>query len=132
MNEIKTIAADAGYPLALAHHTFRVGPQGELQHFISDELRATVPPEGWEEYARTWPQVRELVDELRRGKQSGAGADGLTREQLAAADRTRDAAAAADAQRALDAAAERERVAAERARRESFLAAEAATRSAGS
>jgi hypothetical protein len=48
----------------MVYHTFQVGPDGQLQHLIDNNLRATVPPEGWADYVREWPEAAEIVDSL--------------------------------------------------------------------
>lgn len=54
----------AGIPL-MAIHTFQVAPDGQLEHIINGRLRATVPPEGWADYATTWPDAQSVIDALR-------------------------------------------------------------------
>jgi hypothetical protein len=48
----------------MSHHQFAETDDGALAHFIDGKLRATVPPEGMEEYARTWPQCIDLASQL--------------------------------------------------------------------
>jgi hypothetical protein len=38
---------------------------GELHHFTDGELRAVVPPEGWDGYMEAWPECASLVNEAR-------------------------------------------------------------------
>lgn len=45
-------------------HTFSVARDGQLQHEIDGVLRATVPPEGWLDYIKTYPEAQDIVDEL--------------------------------------------------------------------
>lgn len=55
----------AGIPL-LAIHTFEEAADGQLNHLIDGRLRATVPPEGWADYVRQWPEAGDIVDALTR------------------------------------------------------------------
>ena len=52
-----------GLPVA-CYHTFDVSGDKQLVHYINDTLRATVPPEGWDEYCKTYPEARDIVDQL--------------------------------------------------------------------
>lgn len=62
--DVQTIGADAGWPLRLANHRFSASADGQLQHFVEGELRATVPPEGWADYVKHWPAAIDLVRQL--------------------------------------------------------------------
>lgn len=48
----------------IAIHTFRSNSRGELEHLIDGNLRATVPPEGWEDYCREYPDAQSVVDSM--------------------------------------------------------------------
>lgn len=48
----------------LCYHTFEASPRGELLHLIDNNLRATVPPEGWADYCKEWPEAQDIVDAL--------------------------------------------------------------------
>lgn len=63
---IAPVPGPLGLPIVLGYHTFQRGDDGQLEHYIDGELRAVVPPEGWEGYARDWPQCADLVAQLRR------------------------------------------------------------------
>lgn len=52
-----------GLPL-LALHTFEVSADKQLVHLIDGNLRATVPPEGWEDYCKQYPDAQDIVDGL--------------------------------------------------------------------
>jgi hypothetical protein len=67
MLAVKTIGANAAYPLNLATHLFDGNDKGELVHSIDGELRATVPPEGWDDYVKYWPAAIDVVRQLRAG-----------------------------------------------------------------
>lgn len=54
-----------GLPVVLVDTAFDVNEAGELVHYTEGKVRATVPPEGWDDYAREWPMCAELVAELR-------------------------------------------------------------------
>lgn len=49
-----------GLPI-MAIHTFSTTRDGQLQHEIDGYLRATVPPEGWADYVRDWPDAADIV-----------------------------------------------------------------------
>lgn len=49
-----------GLPL-MAIHTFETSADGQLVHYIDNVLRAVVPPEGWQEYSRQWPDAAEVI-----------------------------------------------------------------------
>lgn len=63
--DVTTIAANPGFPLALANHRFSSSTAGELLHFVEGDLRATVPPEGWDDYVKYWPSAIDVVRQLR-------------------------------------------------------------------
>ncbi len=46
-------------------HTFEKAPDGSIAHFTDGVLRATVPPESWDDYAKAWPECQALIDQLR-------------------------------------------------------------------
>lgn len=52
-----------GLPL-LALHTFEVSADKQLVHLIDGNLRATVPPEGWPDYCKQYPDAQDIVDGL--------------------------------------------------------------------
>lgn len=70
-------------------HTFEVMRDGQLGHFTDGTLRATVPPEGWADYCKQYPDAQDIVDELTKpvevkpAVQEPAGP--TVQEQLAAA-----------------------------------------------
>lgn len=61
-------------PILLAMHTFEAAPDGQLLHYINGQLRATVPPEGFEGYVESWPDCRPVVAELRGGASTAPAA----------------------------------------------------------
>lgn len=65
MLDTTTIAANPGFPLVLANHRFTASDRGELLHFVESDLRATVPPEGWDDYVKYWPAAIDVVRQLR-------------------------------------------------------------------
>jgi hypothetical protein len=77
MLDIQTIAANPGFPLNLANHRFSANEKGELTHFVEGELRATIPPEGWDDYVKYWPASIDVVRQLR----AKASADAAIRAQ---------------------------------------------------
>ena len=50
----------------VAIHVFRDGADGQLEHLIDGKLRATVPPEGWNDYVREYPDAADVVSFLRK------------------------------------------------------------------
>jgi hypothetical protein len=51
--------------LTMSRHRFEETPDHQLAHFTDDELRAVVPPEGWDDYLAAWPEAADLVNSLR-------------------------------------------------------------------
>lgn len=64
--ETVTIAPNPGFPLTLGYHMFRASKDKQLEHLIDGELRATVPPEGFADYVKAWPQCADVVRSLTR------------------------------------------------------------------
>lgn len=56
----------SGGRLLMVESRFSATPDGQLAHFTDDNLRAIVPPEGWDDYAAAWPACAELVAQLKR------------------------------------------------------------------
>jgi len=52
------------FPIMVKHHIV-AGSDGQLEHWMDDKLRATVPPESWDDYCKEWPVCREVVDSMR-------------------------------------------------------------------
>jgi hypothetical protein len=50
---------------SLAMHEFHANAQGCLEHIIDGHLRATVPPEGLDDYVRTWPDCAPVAKTLK-------------------------------------------------------------------
>lgn len=57
--------AEALPQAALASHVFTLDARGCLVHSIDGRERATVPPEGFDDYARQWPDCAPLVRRAR-------------------------------------------------------------------
>jgi hypothetical protein len=55
--------------IALAQHAFEIDGD-TLRHYTDGTLRAEVPPEGWSDYASTYPVVAEMLEA--RGVQAPA------------------------------------------------------------
>lgn len=72
--DTQTIGANPGFPLNLANHRFSATPAGELAHFVDDQLRATVPAEGWDDYVKYWPASIDVVRQLRAKAATDAAA----------------------------------------------------------
>jgi hypothetical protein len=49
----------------ICYHTFETSKDGQLLHLIDNTLRATIPPEGWADYVKEWPEAGDIVDALR-------------------------------------------------------------------
>jgi len=82
--DTQTIAANPGFPLNLANHRFSASPKGELVHYVEGELRATVPPEGFDDYVKYWPASIDVVKQLRA--QAAANAANATLSRAAKID----------------------------------------------
>ena len=54
----------------MVKHTVRPAADGQLEHWMDDKLRATVPPESWDDYCKEWPVCREVADSLLTRKPS--------------------------------------------------------------
>jgi hypothetical protein len=52
------------HPPLICHSDFYQGEHGELIHYLDDKCRAIVPPEGWEQYAKDWPEAQKAIDQL--------------------------------------------------------------------
>ena len=63
---VAAVPGPIGAAIHFAHHTIEATRDGQLQHSIDGVVCATVPPEGWEQYARDWPQAADIVRQLRR------------------------------------------------------------------
>jgi hypothetical protein len=88
MLDTVTIAANPGFPITLANHRFTSNDKGELVHFVETELRATVPPEGWDDYVKYWPSAIDVVRQLRAAhtaKQNAAAVEAQRRMDAALA-----------------------------------------------
>lgn len=66
MRHVVTIGSElrGGIPV-LCKHEFVATADGQLAHVIDDQLRAIVPPEGWDDYVQSWPDAAPVVLELR-------------------------------------------------------------------
>jgi hypothetical protein len=64
--EKTTYGFDKGrnYPL-MGIHTFSSTSDGQLQHEIDGKIRATVPPEGWADYCKEYPDAQDIVDSMK-------------------------------------------------------------------
>lgn len=54
----------------MVKHTVRPAADGQLEHWMDDKLRATVPPESWDAYCKEWPVCREVADSMLTRKPS--------------------------------------------------------------
>lgn len=52
------------HPPLIVHSDFFKGDDGQLHHYIDDKLRAIIPPEGWTQYAKDWPEAQKAIDQL--------------------------------------------------------------------
>lgn len=48
----------------MVKNMFRPAADGQLEHWMDDKLRATVPPESWDAYCKEWPAARDVCDSL--------------------------------------------------------------------
>lgn len=51
------------FPIMVKHHIVPAA-DGQLEHWMDDKLRATVPPESWDAYCKEWPVCREVCDSM--------------------------------------------------------------------
>lgn len=51
-------------------HRFIASPAGVLVHYTDNQLRAIVPPQGFDNYVMAWPEAAQAVEELRRARKS--------------------------------------------------------------
>jgi MinD superfamily P-loop ATPase len=77
--DVQTIGANPGFPLNLANHRFSANNKGELVHYVEGEIRATVPPEGWDDYVKYWPSAIDVVKQLRTQAATNAASATLSR-----------------------------------------------------
>jgi hypothetical protein len=61
MKTITTVGFDKTNPPRIAYHTFTINAHGLLEHVIDDQIRALVPPEGFEAYCEAWPDARQVI-----------------------------------------------------------------------
>ena len=52
-----------GVPVMVLH-TFESTPDGQLAHYTDGTLRAVVPPEGWGDYCKQYPDAQDVVNSL--------------------------------------------------------------------
>ena len=71
----KQIGGAAGF--AFVSHRFTATADGQLAHYSDDQLRAIVPPEGWQDYLKHWPEAQALVDGLTTAPKSTAAVVGI-------------------------------------------------------
>jgi hypothetical protein len=51
------------FPIMVKHFV-RPAADGQLEHWMDDKLRATIPPESWDAYCKEWPVCREVCDSM--------------------------------------------------------------------
>jgi len=54
----------AAHWICMDQHRFTATSDGQLAHYTGEQLRATVPPEGWADYVKLWPEAKAIVDQL--------------------------------------------------------------------
>lgn len=54
----------AAHWIGLDQHRFSASADGQLEHYTGESLRAVVPPEGWADYVKLWPEAQAIVDQL--------------------------------------------------------------------
>lgn len=62
----------------MVKHTVRPAADGQLEHYMDDKLRATVPPESWDAYCKEWPVCREVCDSMLTRSPSAVLQDTIT------------------------------------------------------
>lgn len=65
MKYVRTLGFDitGTLPIAATHEFFADG--GQLVHMIDGRLRATVPPEGFDDYGAAYPAARPVIETIR-------------------------------------------------------------------
>ena len=58
----------------MVKHTVRPAADGQLEHWMDDKLRATVPPESWDAYCKEWPVCRDVCDSMLRPREQSPSA----------------------------------------------------------
>lgn len=58
--------------ILMVAHQFDAMPDGQLLHSMDGRQCALVPPEGFDDYVRTWPDCKPVVDALRGAERSAA------------------------------------------------------------
>lgn len=53
------------HPPVIVTSEFSRTSDGQLMHMMDDKLRAIIPPEGWDDYAKLWPACQPVVDSLK-------------------------------------------------------------------
>lgn len=48
----------------VALHTFEITTDNQLSHLIDGTPRATIPPEGWADYAKQYPEAQDIIDAM--------------------------------------------------------------------
>lgn len=67
--------------IVMGQHRFEATRDHQLAHYTDDVLRAVVPPEGWAEYVKLWPDAQLLLDQLGRAHAERQAAQAQAREQ---------------------------------------------------
>lgn len=88
--DVATIAPLNGWKqLGAAHwvgmdqHRFAATSDGQLAHYTGESLRAIVPPEGWADYCKLWPEAKALIDQLTKPAKKKKGDAAATAEPAA-------------------------------------------------
>jgi hypothetical protein len=90
-----------GFPMSMGIHQFGADATGALLHFIDGDLRATVPPEGFADYAAAHPNCQPIVDRLEYAAKEAAR---LAAERKAREDAEKEAEIQARVKAQIDAA----------------------------
>lgn len=59
------IGLDRHPPHVARRHCISIRPDGQMVHEVDDEQRAVIPPEGWDDYARDWPEAADVARQAR-------------------------------------------------------------------
>ncbi len=78
--DVQTIAANPGFPITLGNHRYSASSDGQLLHYIDEQLRATVPPDGWDDFVKYWPTSIDVVRQLRAQASVKAAAAAAARQ----------------------------------------------------
>lgn len=64
MNKVFVSHVRNVFPVVFAQHEIAVTEDKQIAHYIDGRHVATVPPEGWADYVREYPEAADVVESL--------------------------------------------------------------------